>query len=283
MRDIHRLPFPFLLILPSIVFFLILFAFPLVQGVGLAFTTREGALTLANFGRMFGEIYFRDAVVYTFLLTTIIVPIQLVLALIIALLVNTRLFGSSKFLYICAIPIAISEIAAGIIWLSIFTGSGYLNILLFRLGLIENRITFLSLETPEYLFLAIVLCEVWRATAIVMIIVVAGLQMIHKDYMDVADVYGASTLQKLRHVTLPLLKPCIKTALIIRTVLAFQVFGTVLALAGRMVPVLAGEAYMAQFFLRDVRLASTYGLLIMAFSTAFVLLYLRLLRTRWTI
>ena len=283
MRVIHRLPFPFLLILPSIVFFLILFAFPLVQGVGLAFTTREGALTLANFGRMFGEIYFRDAVVYTFLLTTIIVPIQLVLALIIALLVNTRLFGSSKFLYICAIPIAISEIAAGIIWLSIFTGSGYLNILLFRLGLIENRITFLGLETPEYLFLAIVLCEVWRATAIVTIIVVAGLQMIHKDYMDVADVYGASTLQKLRHVTLPLLKPCIKTALIIRTVLAFQVFGTVLALAGRMVPVLAGEAYMAQFFLRDVHLASTYGLLIMAFSTAFVLLYLRLLRTRWTI
>ncbi|MCL0078403.1 sugar ABC transporter permease [Dehalococcoidia bacterium] len=283
MRNIHRLPFPFLLILPSIVFFLILFAFPLVQGVGLAFTTREGALTLANFGRMFGEIHFRDAVVYTFLLTTIIVPIQLVLALIIALLVNTRLFGSSKFLYICAIPIAISEIAAGIIWLSIFTGSGYLNILLFRLGLIENRITFLGLETPEYLFLAIVLCEVWRATAIVTIIVVAGLQMIHKDYMDVADVYGASTLQKLRHVTLPLLKPCIKTALIIRTVLAFQVFGTVLALAGRMVPVLAGEAYMAQFFLRDVHLASTYGLLIMAFSTAFVLLYLRLLRTRWTI
>jgi multiple sugar transport system permease protein len=250
--------------------------------MGLAFTTPEGELTLANFERIQREIYFHDAIINTILLTAMVVPIQLVLALAIALLVNTRLFGSSKTLYICVIPVAISEIVAGIIWLSIFTGRGYLNTMLFGLGFIERPITFLSIETPRYLFMAIIMTEVWRATALVLLILIAGLQMIHKDYLDAADVFGASKLQKLRHVILPLLKPSIRSALIIRTVLAFQVFGSIFALAGRMVPVLAGEAYMVQFFLRDVNLASTYGLIIMAISSAFVLFYLKSLQTRWT-
>jgi multiple sugar transport system permease protein len=247
----------------------------------LAFTSREAELTLANFQRLSRETYFQDAVVNSFLLTITVVPIQLLLALVIALLVNTRLFGSSKFLYICAVPIAISEIAAGIIWFSIFTGRGYLNTLLYWLGLVERPIIFLSYETPESLFMAVAVTEVWRATAIVMVILVAGLQMIHKDYLDTADVFGASKLQKLRHVILPLLKPSIQTALIIRTVLAFQMFAPVLILTGGTLPVLAFEAYRVQFFMRDFHLASAYGIVMMTISTIFVLLYLRLLRTKW--
>jgi len=277
----HQQLLPFLLILPSIVYFLFFFAFPFTQGLWLAFTSREGELTLANFERMYKETYFLDAVLNTFLLVITVVPIQLVLALAIALLVNTRLFGSSKFLYICAIPIAISEIAAGIIWYSILIKAGYLNTLLYWLGLVEQPITFLSYKAPGYMFMAVALCEVWRATAIVMVILVAGLQMIHKDYLDAAEVFGASKLQILRHVILPMLKPSIQTALIIRTVLAFQMFAPVLVLTGQVLPVLASRAYEVQFFIRDFHLASAYGIVIMAISTAFVLLYLGLLRTRW--
>jgi multiple sugar transport system permease protein len=129
--------------------------------------------------------------------------------------------------------------------------------------------------------MAVAVTEVWRATAIVMVILVAGLQMIHKDYMDTADVFGASRLQKLRYVILPLLKPSIQTALIIRTVLAFQMFAPVLILTGGTLPVLAFEAYRVQFFMRDFHLASAYGIVMMTISTIFVLLYLRLLRTKW--
>lgn len=232
---------------------------------------------------MFGDLYFQSAIINTLLVVATVVPIQLGLALVMALLVNSRLFGTSTFLYIAAIPIAISEIAAGIISLSIFTGTGYLNTILYSLGVIERPVPILSYEHPAYLFTAVVFTEIWRATAIVMVIIVAGLQMIHKDYIDAANVFGASALQRLRYVILPLLKPSIQTAIIIRTVLAFQLFAPVLVLTGRLLPVLASETYLVYTNLRDPHLASAWGIITMAISTVFVLAYLILLRTRWRV
>jgi multiple sugar transport system permease protein len=272
---------PFLLILPAIAYFAIFFAFPLGQGVSLAFTGREGQFTLDNFGEMLGDVTFRSAIVNTLILSATIIPIQLALALVMALLVSSRLLGTSAFLYVAAIPIAISEIAAGIIWLSMFNNTGFINSFLFSIGLIDRPFIFLSYLVPEWLFTSVVLTEIWRATAIVMIILVAGLQAIRKDYLDAADVFGASRFQRFRHVVLPLLRPTIQTALIIRTVLAFQLFATVLVLAGELLPVLALETYLIYTNIRDVHLASAYGLVIMALSTIFVLFYLFVLRTRW--
>lgn len=272
---------PLLLILPAVAYFAIFFAFPLGQGVWLAFTTREGQVTFDNFGEMLGDATFRSALVNTLILSATVIPIQLILALVIALLVSSRLRGTSVFLYVAAIPIAISEIAAGIIWLSMFTGTGFINSFLYSIGLIERPFIFLSYLAPEWLFTAVVLTEIWRATAIVMIILVAGLQAVRKDYLDAADVFGASRFQKFRFVVLPLLRPTIQTALIIRTVLAFQLFATVLVLTGELLPVLASETYLIYVNVRDPHLASAYGLVIMAMSTIFVLVYLFVLRTRW--
>ena len=67
---------------------------------------------------------------------------------------------------------------------------------------------------------------------------------LNRDHWDeAADVHGASRWQRLRHVTLPLLRPTIRVALILRTVLAFQVFAIVVVLAGQGLTVLPAEAY----------------------------------------
>ncbi len=76
-----------------------------------------------------------------------------------------------------------------------------------------------------------------------MIILLAGIQVIPKDYGEAAEVFGATAWQRLRYVTLPLLRPSLQVALILRTLAAFQVFAIILALVGRTVPVLAEEAY----------------------------------------
>ncbi len=274
---------PFLLILPAIVYFLIFFATPLGGGIWIAFTDQQTGewVGLANFEEMASSRLFQAAFANTFLLTAVIIPIQLGLALVIALLVNSRLFGTGAFLYLTAIPIAISEIAAAIIFLSMFTGTGYLNSFLLGLGLTETRVAFLSLEEPGFLFTAVALTEVWRATSIVMIILVAGLQAIQKDFIDASRVFGASRLQRLRFVVLPLLKPTIQTALIIRTVLAFQLFAPILVLTGRLLPVLASETYLAYVDVRNTPVAAAFALVIMLISTLFVLFYLFALRTRW--
>ena len=126
--------------------------------------------------------------------------------------------------------------------------------------------------------MAIVAAEVWRATAIVMLIIVAGLQLINKDYLETAELFGATLFQKLRMVILPLLKPSIQSALIIRTLFAVQVFAVVVTLGGGLVPVLASEAYMWQTEYYNPRVASVYALLIAAISVVLTAIYLKVLK-----
>lgn len=271
---------PYALLLPTVGFLTVFFVYPMLQAFALSFRAPDGAITLQYFRAMFADTYFASAVRNSFLLTAMIIPLQVLLALVIALLINTRFRGHPWFLFVCAIPLGISDLAAGLIWSSFFTERGYLNLILQSLGFIDQPITFLTFERPAWLYGAIVVTEVWRATAIVMVILVAGLQLIPKDYFETADVFGASGWRKLWHVTLPLLRPALQTALIVRTILAFQLFATVIVMAGRIVPVMAGEAYFQYALYRNLNLASAYAVLIMVMSMTITILYLWLFRTK---
>lgn len=271
---------PYLLLLPASLFLLIFFAYPMVQSLITALQTSEGGFTFDNFTTMFKDVNFGDAFRNTILLIILIVPLQVVLALIMALIINTGLKGAGIFLYIWTIPLAISDLAAGIVWLAIFTERGYINSLLRQLGITQTSISFLSYENPTLVFTAIVMAELWRATAIVMVILVAGLQVIPKTYTEAAQVFGATPWQRLRYVILPLLKPSLQVALILRTILAFQTFALVVALAGRALPVLAGEAYNWYNGYRNVGVAAAYALLILVLSIINTVIYLRFLQTK---
>lgn len=271
---------PYVLLAPAGIFLAIFFAWPMVQALLMAVRDASGAFTTEHLRRMVTDIAFWPAVRNTLLLIAVVVPLQIVLALIMALLLNGGLRGSSFWLYAWAIPLAISDLAAGIVWLSIFTDRGYLNSLLVGLGLSESGFSFLSYEHPVSIFIAVVIAEAWRATAIVMVILVAGLQVIPKEFDEAAAVFGATSWQRLRHVTLPLLRPSLQVALILRTILAFQVFAVVIALAGRNMQVLAGEAYYWYGAYSNPNVAASYALLIMLFSVANTVIYLRALRTR---
>ena len=270
---------PYLLLLPSTFYLLLFFAWPMFQAFRLAFQADDGHLTLAYMQRMFNDVMFSKALRNTVLLITAIVPIQFILALIMALLMMERLRGSDLLVYIYSIPLAISDLAAGIIWFSIFTERGYLNSVLHGLGLLEKPFLFLNYQT-NWPFVAVVLAEVWRATSIVFVILVAGLQSIPRDYIEAAQVFGANWFQRVWRVVLPLLRPSIQTALILRTILAVQVFAVVVALAGRGMTVLAAEAYRWYSEYRNPHLAATYAMFILSISLATAFIYLRALRVK---
>jgi multiple sugar transport system permease protein len=270
---------PYALLAPSLVYLAVFFALPMVNAFGLAFQGDAGGYSLEPVRRMLGDGRFGDALRTTLLLVVIIVPIQFVVAMSMALVVNARLKGTDLWLYIFALPLGISELAAGIVWFSIFTEQGWLNSLLIRLDLIDRPFIFLNYQRPVLLILTIVVAEAWRATSIIMVILVAGLQGIPRDYLEAADVFGATPWQRVRHVILPLLRPSIRVALILRTILAFQVFATVIALAGSATNVLAGEAYRWYQNLRDARVAAAYATLILILSVASTVLFLLLLPT----
>ena len=270
---------PYALLAPSLVYLAVFFALPMVNAFGLAFQGDAGGYSLEPIRRMLGDERFGDALTTTLLLVVIIVPIQFVVAMGMALVVNARLKGTDLWLYIFALPLGISELAAGIVWFSIFTEQGWLNSLLTQLGILDRPFIFLDYQRPVLLILTIVVAEAWRATSIIMVILVAGLQGIPRDYLEAADVFGATAWQRVRHVILPMLKPSIRVALILRTILAFQVFATVIALAGSATNVLAGEAYRWYQNLRDARVAAAYATLILILSVVSTVLFLLLLPT----
>lgn len=271
---------PYALLLPSLVFLGLLILIPMVQALLLAIQADTGDLTLEYVQRMAGDVNFNDAWRNTLLLIVLIVPLQIVLALAMALLINSRFKGHQWFLYIYAIPLAISDLAAGILWLAVFTERGYLNTIAQDAGVIQQAKVYLSFENFGGLIAAIVIAESWRATAIVMVILVAGLQLIPRDYFEAADLFGASRFRRTMHVVLPLLRPSLQSALIIRTIFAFQTFAVVLALAGRNMPVIAAEAYNWYANNRNAHLAASYALLLLALTVVFTIVYLRVLGLR---
>ena len=269
---------PWILLLPSVVLMLALFGWPLAQAVVTAFSDDDG-FTLAHWKRLVEDPYFLRALRNTLLLIVIVVPIQLLLSVGMALLMQARPRFAGVHFYLWCVPLAISELAAGLVWLSVFDNRGYLNSLLVSLGLSEHGVQWLGYDSPTTMLLAVVVAEVWRATALMFVIVVAGVQMIPRDYDEAAQVFGASFWQRLRHVTLPLLAPSLQVALILRTILALQAFAVAQALTGRDFPLLVGETYEWYVNLQNPAVASAVALVVLVVSLGTAVLYLRTVRT----
>jgi multiple sugar transport system permease protein len=237
--------------------------------------------TSRYFEQMVNNRFFWPALRTTLLLMAIIIPLQFVLAIVMALVIQANPKGSGFFLYIFTIALGVSDLAVGIVWYSIFTQFGYLNSILQGLGLIDAPVTYLAATRRHWIIIAIILAEVWRATAIVMVIVVAGMQAISREVLEAAEIFGATFWQRIRYIILPLLRPSLQVALILRTILAFQVFAVVVVLSGGdIVTVLANEAYRQYYDLRNVNVAAAYSVLILFLSMFTAIFYLRAIRTQ---
>jgi multiple sugar transport system permease protein len=268
---------PYLLLLPATFFLLVFFVYPFVQVALEAFETPSG-LGAGNFQTMLGNFRFWPSVRNTLLLAVVVVPLQLVMALAMASAVASLKTARNTVLYIFTIPLGLSDLAAGLIWLAIFEQSGFLNSMLVTLGVLHKPILLLSYQNVGVLFIAVVIAELWRATAIMMVIIVSGMGLIPREYYEAAEVFGAGRWQRFLKVTLPMLRPSIQTALILRTINAFEVFAVVLALGGTTLPVLMAQAYDWQFNQQEGGVAAALALVVLAISIAATLVFLRVLR-----
>jgi multiple sugar transport system permease protein len=270
---------PYWLILPTAGYLAVFFAWPMVKSFQLAFQDIGGNWSLTPLRSMYHDIDFWPAVKFTLLLVAVIVPIQFVLALVMALLVNSTLRGRSILLFVFIVPLAVSDLAAGLVWQSIFTENGYLNTILEGVGILDHPQIWIDQRHSNWLLGEVVLTEMWRSTAFIMIILVAGLQGIPKEYGEAAEVFGAGFFQRLRTVVLPMLKPALQVALLLRIIFAFEVFASVIAITGRAKTTLAGQALRWQGEYFDSHVAAAYALLILALSLVSAALVLRLVRT----
>ena len=266
---------PFTLVFPSLAFLGILVLIPTLQALFLSVVAEGGGFTDENFRQMLADLNFSDALRNTFLLLLLIVPLQVALALAMALLINSRLRGHGWLQYVYVLPLAVSDLAAGFLWLAVFTERGYLNSTLQRMGVITQPVLWLSFDNVAGLLTAVVIAESWRTTGIVLVILLAGLALIPRDIVETAELFGAGRLRRAVLVVLPLLRPSLQSALIVRAVLALPIFAVVFALAGRNMPVLAGETYTWYATNQNEHVAAAYAVIVLGLSVLGIILYLR--------
>lgn len=235
----------------------------------------------ANFERLASDRAVRDALVHTLTFIAGYVPLVMVLALLIALALNTRLPGVAAVRTAFFLPVVSSWVAVALLWSWLFNP---------RYGLVNYLLGLLGIDGPGWLFdrawamPAIILTSVWKDLGFVMIIFLAGLQAIPTDYYEAAALDGAGPVRRLWDVTLPLLAPTTFFVSVISIINSFQVFDQVWVMteggpAGA-TTVLVERIVRHAFSYGEMGYAATISWVLFALVFAVTLIQLRLQRRR---
>lgn len=178
---------------------------------------------LENYKRMFGDTVFMQGLKNTFLYFLIQVPIMLILALILASLLNNKdLKFKGFFRTAIFLPCATTLVSYAIIFRSLFSTDGFMNTILINLGILDAPYAFLTHTASARAI--IILALVWRWTGYNMVFYLSGLQNIEYSVYEAAKIDGASPMQSFFHITVPLLKPTILLTAIMSTNGTLQLF-----------------------------------------------------------
>ena len=181
---------------------------------------------LDNYKRMLTDATFIKAVSNTFLYLLVQVPIMIVLALIIASMLNDKNLKFSGFFRTAIfLPCVTSLVAYSIIMKSIFASDGLVNKFLMAINIISGPIEWVT--HPIWAKVLIIIAITWRWTGYNMIFYLSGLQNIDPAVYEAASIDGASTFKKFTKITIPLLKPIILFTTITSTIGTLQLFDEV--------------------------------------------------------
>ena len=203
-----------LFLLPATILILVMSFYPIVQAFITSFKTGSSANMkwaepfFYNYARMFNDKLFMTSVWNTFLYLIVEVPIMLILAILLAQILNNKdikfrgLFRTMVFL-----PCATSLVSYSLIFKSLFATQGLINTVLQALHITSANINFLG--TPATAKAVIIIALIWRWTGYNMVFYLAGLQGIEYSVYEAAKIDGANGWKTFWHITVPLLRPTI--------------------------------------------------------------------------
>ncbi len=275
---------PYLLILPVVIYYSIFWVRPVVAVIVGSFTDASGFFTLQNFVMVFNDESFFPALYNTAIIVIISVTIEFIGALFLALLINRKFWGSSIFLFLMLIPMALPAVATGAMWMTGLTAHGWINSLLYYLGFLAEgeKIYWLGgLQQNQLKLLALVIIiDAWQVIPSMMIILLAGLQNLTEEVKEAGYVFGGDFITVLRKITIPILQPTIQTAVILRLISAIQIWLIIVLLLGfGRLPVLVERIvyYHEEVPGLDVsyQMAAGYTIVVSVIVSLTALLYLR--------
>ena len=216
----------YLMSAPYIIYFIIFSAFPIFFSFFLIFHRWNivGPMKwvgLANFNMMFSDPLFWTSIYNTIIFLLIHIPLQVVVALVLAEVLNQKIKARAFFRAAFFMPVFVSGVVVTILWKQLYsTDTGLLNNLLMAIGFGKVEwLTSTAMAMPSIAIMA-----TWKNVGLYMILFLAGLQSVPAYMYEAADIDGATTLQKFRYITIPAINPVIIMVLILSTIGGFSLF-----------------------------------------------------------
>ncbi len=223
---------PYLLLMPAFAFYAIFWLAPVISGMMEVFTDMDGNFTLIeNFKLMFQSDLFGESIKNTAIFAAVSVVLQYFIALLLAVLLNSKFRGSKFLMFIAMIPMAITPTAVAILWKTGLIKEGWINSILMFFNIVKKPIVFMNAEGLSAVLL-VMLIDTWTVTPSVMIILSSGLQGVQKELKEAAYTFGASKWAIFKDITLPIIKPSIITSVILRLIAAIQVWAIAVMVLG---------------------------------------------------
>lgn len=216
----------YLMVSPYIIFFLLFVGYPLMFSLVLVFHKWNiiGPMKFIGFGnfwQLLHDALFWKSLGNTLIFLTIHIPLQIIIALVIANILNQRIAARGFFRAAFFLPVVVSGVVVTILWQQLYSQeTGLFNTLLSRIGLPKAP----WLISTRLAMPSIAIMATWKNVGLYIVLFLTGLQSIPLSLYEVADLDGASEVQKFFHVTIPMLNPTMVMVVILSTLGGFSLF-----------------------------------------------------------
>lgn len=277
---------PYIMVGVAVIILLVLTIYPLLFSLFLSFhkwsLTKPGPwrfVGLKNYLSIIQNPEFWRIILNTFIFTFSAVTLQFGAGLGLALLFSREIKGESVLRSLLVLPMMVPPILVGLLWLFMYKKD---------FGIINNMLKLLRIEPITWLskpltaMPAVIIADTWQWTPFMFLLLLAGLRSLPQEIYESSQIDGASFWQTFRYVTLPLLKPVISIAIIIRFMDAFRVFDKIFQLTGGG-PGVSTETislyiYRNGFRYFNMGYASALSYFALIIIIAFSMIYIRVLR-----
>lgn len=279
--------FAYTLISPTFLVIALLLGFPLVYALVQSFqhvsvyAPAGEFIGLDNYREAFADPRFLQSVQRSFLFVATSLVGAVMLGLVMALLLNRDIPFRRSLRALVLLPFIVSEVSVGVVWQWMFAP---------QLGVINWILRFLSMPTvrwlsdPDLAMASIILANTWRLTPFAVLILLAGLQSIDKNYYEAAYIDGGSHWQVFRMITIPLIKPMMLVSVVYLSFASFNQFAVIFSLTGggpgRATEVMALNMYRTAFQHFNWGYGSTLAVLLFLINVVLSLIYSKVFETR---
>lgn len=212
---------------PTIIGLVVLNIVPMIQTFVLSFYKSgdfgRGNIFVgfANYTKMFADAQVWGAVANTLLYTLLVVPVTIIISLILAVLLNGKIRGKSAFRTIYFIPMVAAPAAITMVWKWLYNNQfGLINHILLSVGLPARD----WINDPGLALISVSIIGIWSTIGYDMVLLLAGLQEIPKDFYEASEIDGAGPMCRFFSITLPLISPTMFFVTVTAIIQAMQVF-----------------------------------------------------------